>query len=268
MSEKAANLTQRLRDLTSERGADEGAAAAALVPLLSDYLDDVAQRTHARLGNVAGVALTLSFDGQPWTVGASSALAAEVDLIQYEVGAGPCLHALREGVGSYVPDLAHDGRWGRYGPLAAAHGAASCLSVPVMADREPAAVLKVYSGRVDGLTEQEQTVAHSSAAEVTGGIRLARTLCEQALLLDDREAAMQTRRAIDLALGILMERTQCDARQAFAALRLISQHRNIKLRDAARRVLATVADAHRSDSEAPFNRRESRPSTFTTPQHR
>ena len=120
-------------------------AEADALPLLTDYLDDVAARMELRLGDVAGVGITLRVDGAPFTAGASSALAREVDLIQYRIGRGPCLDALQHGFGHYVPDLADDSRWGSYGPSAAARGAASCLSVPVLVREQPAAVLKVYS---------------------------------------------------------------------------------------------------------------------------
>jgi len=259
MSPSPASPTERLRDLSKERRAQEGNAAAALVPLLSDYLDDVSTRTATRLGAVAGVAVTLSVDNEPWTVGASNDLAAEVDLIQFEVGVGPCLLALRRGVQTYAPDLASDERWSSYGPRAAAHGAASCISVPVLVDDTPVAVLKVYAAEVDGLTAQQQDVARSVALEVAGGIRLAVTLGEQAQLLDDREAAMHTRRAIDLALGVLMERQQCSAAEAFMMLRTVSQHQNIKLRAAAQHVLGSVSGATAEDAEAPFRDRSERP---------
>ena len=239
--------------------AEDRTAASALVPLLSDYLDDVAQRTASRLGDVAGVAVTLSLDGEPWTVGSSNAFAAEVDQIQYEVGSGPCLRGLREGVGSYVPDLAADDRWGDYGPRAAAHGAASCISVPVLLEESPAAVVKVYAARVDGLSPDQQDQAREMAPEVAGGIRLALTLVQQAQALDDRTAAMNTRRVIDLALGVLMERDQCGAAGAFDALRSTSQRHNVKLREAAQQVLASVAGADAAEVRAPFRARPARP---------
>ncbi len=247
---------------------DSQRAAAALVPLLSDYLDDLSRQTETRLGPVAGVAVTMRLDHEPWTVGASSRLAADVDQIQFDIGTGPCLLALNEGVLTYAPDLAADDRWGEYGPRAAARGAACCISVPVFVDDRPAAVLKVYSGEVDGLSEHQRAVARTVGLEVAGGVRLAVNLSAQAQLLDDREAAMHTRRAIDLALGVLMERTQSSAGEAFAMLRTLSQHRNVKLREAARQVLASVAGATTDDSWAPFRPRDGwAPTSSRTSRH-
>ncbi len=234
-------------------------AEADALPLLTDYLDDVAARMELRLGDVAGVGITLRVDGAPFTAGASSALAREVDLIQYRIGRGPCLDALQHGFGHYVPDLADDSRWGSYGPGAAARGAASCLSVPVLVREQPAAVLKVYSGRRDGLTAEQQTSARESAPEIAGGVALARHLALQAQLLDDRVAAMTTRRVIDMAIGILMQRLDSDAETSFTLLRSISQTQNVKLHDVAKDLVASLPGSGSKVLEAPFKARGQRP---------
>jgi len=244
--------------LDEEHLAHPGAAGAAVVPLLSGYLEGVAVRTQAQLGDVAGVAITLKVDDEPFTAGASNALAAEVDAVQFEVGIGPCLHALRTGVRVHVPDLGQDYRWGTYGPKAAARGACCCISEPVLVDGEPAAVLKAYSGVVDGIDEEQRRIVRSVAQDVAGGVALARYLSAQAHELDDRESAMDTRRAIDLALGVLMERTGCSADDAFTLLRQQSQATNTKLRDVARQVLATLPGAGRDDTKSPFRQPGSR----------
>jgi GAF domain-containing protein len=258
-----------VRTLGSDEGPTErpGAAGAALVPLLSDYLDDVAARTAARVGDVAGVAVSMRVDDAPMTVGASNEFAAEVDQIQYEIGVGPCLYALQEGIVMYVADLAADRRWQSYGSRAAAHGAASCISVPVMVGQRPVAVLKVYSGAVDGLDPDQQAAAATAAADVAGGIGLAMHLTSQARALDDRESAMDTRRTIDLALGILMERNRTDAAEAFTLLKKYSQHSNVKLREVARQIVATVPQAGDGDLKSPF-KTPTRPKRSTTARRR
>ena len=212
-------------------------AESELIPLLTDYLDDLASRTADRVGDNAGVAVTLSVDGAPFTIGASTELARDVDLIQYQIGTGPCLNALHHGIGMYVPDLARDDRWGEYGAKAADRGAASCVSVPVFVGDQPAAVLKVYSGKVDGLTAEQQAVAIAVAPEVAGGVGLAKHLTRQAQRLDDRAAAMSTRRSIDVAIGILMQQHECSAESAFQLLRQSSQSQNAKIRDVAQELI-------------------------------
>lgn len=211
-----------------------------MLTLVEDYLHAAAARTHARLGDVAGVAITSAVaGGEPITAGASTALAEEVDRLQYAIGHGPCLDALRGGGETYVPDLARDTSWGRYGPEAAARGARSCLSVPVADGRTGVlGVVKVYSGRVDGLDAEQRRIGRELALEVSGGMGLASTLVTTSLELDDRIEAMDTRRTIDLATGLLMGRLGCSAEDAFDLLRRESQNHNVKVHDVAADLLA------------------------------
>ena len=139
----------------------------------------------------------------------------------------------------YVPDLANDDRWGEYGARAAARGAACCVSVPVFVGDRPAAVVKIYSSEVDGLTPDQQAVAVAVGPEVAGGVGLAKQLTRQAQQLDDRVAAMTTRRSIDVAIGILMQRNNCSTDSAFLMLRNISQTQNSKVRDIAEELIGS-----------------------------
>ncbi len=181
-------------------------AREATTPALTNYLDGQAVESHERLGEVAGVAVTVALGGKPVTVGASSRLARDVDEMQYVIGRGPCLHALVTGDGLYVPDLAADERWGDYGPRAAALGAASCLSLPIEGEGSPVGVFKIYAAEIDGLSETQRALGHAIAGQLTDGLGLAHLLATQAEELDDRVAAMDQRRSIDVAIGIVMER--------------------------------------------------------------
>ena len=216
------------------------------------FLDDQAQTLHTLLGDVAGVAVTFVVDGSPKTIGASTQLALDVDLIQFTIGDGPCLHALRTGVGMYVPDLPDDPRWPDYGPQAGERGAKSCLSLPVLVDGRVVAVVKVYSSTVDGLDEEQQSLAATAPSIVRGGVSLAQALTVTSQELEDRVQAMQTRRPIDMAIGIMMERTRCDPATAFEILKRYSQTQNVKLNKIANRLVASIA----ADSpSAPFGLR-------------
>jgi GAF domain-containing protein len=227
--------------VTTTPSADRwGVSSPEVLAMVEGYLQDAAARTHARLGDVAGVAITSAVaGGAPLTAGASTTVAAEVDLVQYSVGHGPCLDALREGREHYVPDLEHDPRWARYGAEAAALGVRSSHSVPVFDDRSVVVgVVKTYSSEVDGLDEQQRQTGRELGLEVAGGIGLASSLVATSLELEDRIEAMDTRRTIDLATGLLMGRLGCGPEEAFDLLRRESQNHNVKLHDVATDILA------------------------------
>jgi GAF domain-containing protein len=249
-----------------------------VLTLVQGFLQDAATRTHDRLGDVAGVAITSAVaGGDPLTAGASTSLAAEVDRVQYAIGVGPCLDALREGRETYVPDLAHDSRWSRYGVEAAALGVRCSLSVPVVGGQsEVVGVVKVYSAEVDGLDERQRRTGHEFALEVAGGVGLANTLVSTSLELDDRIEAMDTRRTIDLATGLLMGRVGCSPEEAFGLLRRESQNHNLKVQAVAADLVGrasvpagrATADARdqlsggqlsQEPTQAPFRRRGEAP---------
>ena len=242
-----------------------GVPSTEVLDLVADYLTDVAGRAHDRLGDVIGVAVTTAVDGgDPMTTGASTEQAAQVDLVQYAIGLGPCLNALQGGGGAYVPDLAADERWGEYGAAAAERGARSCISVPVHdTDERVVGVLKVYASEVDGLDAGQQDLARAVALEMAGGFGLTSALVATSYELSDRIEAMDRRRTIDLATGVLMGRLGVSAADAFAALRRESQNQNVKLRDVAAKLLSVTSPSSADGSgtagsataEAPFSRR-------------
>lgn len=248
-----------------------GVSSPEVLTLVEGYLAEAATRTHERLGDVAGVAITTAVaSGDPMTVGSSTALAAEVDHVQYALGVGPCLYALAEGRETYVPDLARDPRWAPYGVEAAGLGVHTSLSVPVVAGRlGVVGVVKVYATAVDGLDREQRSHGRELALEVAGGLGLASTLVQTSLELDDRIEAMDTRRTIDLATGLLMGRLGIGPEEAFDLLRRESQNHNLKLRDVAADLLARPAPAQvaqqdegqlpRTATRAPFRRRGEAP---------
>ncbi len=252
-----------------------GVSSPAVLTLVQDFLHDAATRTHERLGDVAGVAITTAVaSGDPLTAGASTELAAEVDRVQYSIGVGPCLDALRGGSETYAPDLVRDPRWNPYGVQAASLGVRCSLSVPVLDGRsEVLGVVKVYAADVDGLDERQRHLGRAFALEVAGGVGLANTLVSTSLELDDRIEAMDTRRTIDLATGLLMGRVGCGPEEAFGLLRRESQNHNVKVYDVAADLLAgpsapgaalPVVEPHearpsRNTVQAPFRRRGEAP---------
>ena len=69
---------------------------------------------------------------------------------------------------------------------------------------------------------------------------------------------MDSRHVIDVAIGVLIERSRCTADEAFALLRKYSQTRNVKLREVAVEVVNSAAGrpAGGAAPRAPFDRRD------------
>jgi AmiR/NasT family two-component response regulator len=77
-------------------------------------------------------------------------------------------------------------------------------------------------------------------AAVSTTLRMAVRLARHRDTEADLQAALESRTTIDLAVGIIMGQNRCTQEKAFDILRTASNHRNLKLRDLAAELVATV----------------------------
>jgi GAF domain-containing protein len=193
-------------------------------------------------GDEAWCAVTLLRPKRSATVAASSDHAQALDEIQYHYGDGPCLTAAREHRVVHVADTRTDPRWPAYGQTAAANGILSALGVPFNLAGEAEAGLNVYADRPHKYDAATIEVVQRQVAEVSTILRLAVRLARHRDTEADLQAAMESRTAIDLAVGIIMGQNRCSQNKAFEILRAASNHRNVKLRKLAGDLVAQVSN--------------------------
>ena len=126
------------------------------------------------------------------------------------------------------------------GTAAAEAGVLSALGVPFELKGEAAAGLNVYADRPYAYDQATLEVVQRQVAAVSSTLRLAVRLARHHYTEADLKAAMASRTTIDLAVGIIMGQNRCPQEKAFEILRAASSHRNIKLRDLAADLVATV----------------------------
>ena len=210
---------------------------------LHDFLGHVA-REAASIGPGLSCGITVSTHSRrPLTVGSSNATAAAFDETQYSHGEGPCLEAMHTGAIIEVTDATEETRWSRYIAHAADLGLGASLSTPIIANGATIGVINIYGNTPRTFTADERSHAHSYADQAAAAIAVATRLAHQSQLTEDLRAAMASRTTIDQALGILMGQLRCNADDAFAVLRRMSQDTNTKLRDVAT-VLITQTTGH------------------------
>ncbi|WP_293785568.1 GAF and ANTAR domain-containing protein [uncultured Aeromicrobium sp.] len=139
---------------------------------------------------------------------------------------GPCLDAL-EGGGTYVSDdVSIDERWPTWGPAVAALGICSVVSVRLETAERRYGSLNLYSEQSKAFDDDDLAVATIFARHASVAVASAQS--EEGLRI-----AIDARKLIGQAQGILMERFDIDADRAFDVLRRYSQHHNRKLREVA-----------------------------------
>ena len=128
-------------------------------------------------------------------------------------------------------DVAGDARWPLWGPAVAELGMHSVLSIRLATRTRRYGSLNLYADRLNAFDDDDVAVATIFVSHAS--VALAAAHNEQGL-----QFAIDARKLIGQAQGILMERFDLDADRAFEFLRRQSQHHNVKLRSVAEWVVA------------------------------
>ena len=172
------------------------------------------------------------------TAAATSPRVAQSHDLQIIHNEGPCLDAL-DGDGAYmVPETATDPRWVKWGPAVHELGLLSAISVRLETRDRRYGSLNLYSSEAAAFSEDDLAVATIFSRHASVALAAAHNE-------DGLQVAVDARKLIGQAQGILMERFGIDADRAFTFMRRQSQDRNQKLRN----IAAWIVD-HRADPQA------------------
>ena len=158
---------------------------------------------------------------------------AELYQRQIDAGAGPLLTAIEQGAVLLIADTAAETRWSpQWAEDVANAGIRSALHLPLMLGGHAQAVLSLYSDQPDAFGADDVAIAHILARHASVAIASARHDASMAQAVDARKLVGQ-------AMGILMERYDLDSDRAFEVLKRYSQDNNRKLRDVAQELVDT-----------------------------
>jgi GAF domain-containing protein len=194
---------------------------------LEETLDAITQATLRTVPGFDHVGIsTRHKDGTIVTRSGTDQLVWDLDELQYGLREGPCYDAITGDGVTAVEDARQDQRWPRYLPEAARRGLRAQLAVGLYSDDDSLGGLNLYSTSSDTIAKDAVLIAELFASQAA--IALGRSRHESQL-----NQALQTRRTIGQAVGIVMERYQLGEEQAFNFLIRASSTSNIKLRDVA-----------------------------------
>ena len=181
--------------------------------------------------------LTMISEGRPSTPVQTHPLAGDLDAAQYRSEHGPCLEAysVRQVVRGTIPASAD--RWPEFTAAADRAGIRSVMAVPLVAGERPLGALNLYSKTVESYDENDEETAALFSEQAAVACANAEVYWQTYSLTEHLREALESRDVIGQAKGILMARRNCTPDAAFEALRKVSQHRNIKLREIAEQVV-------------------------------
>lgn len=200
---------------------------------LEDVLNEVAGIARDWLPGAEATSVTLMHADKAWTAAYSGRLALEADELQYEEGYGPCMDAGRTGMPMVVTDMQTEDRWPTYTPRVIKKGVLSSLSVPLPFQGATIGALNNYSSRSDAFDGEALELAEEITTYVGIAVMNADAHAEASVAAQNMHRALESRKTIDMALGILIARHHCSPDEAFAVLSRTSQTHNRKLRELA-----------------------------------
>lgn len=181
--------------------------------------------------------MTLLDRGGPSTPVATSAVAARIDLVQYQGDGGPCLHAYRHQTIVRIRSTEKHEIWREFCEGAFAAGVKSTLSLPLIVQGDGLGAVNLYSAVQDGFDNQDENIGSIFASLASATLTNARAYWKNEEIKQQLETALTTRGVIDQAKGILMAREGCDAEEAFDILKRASQRANRKLHELAQEIV-------------------------------
>jgi ANTAR domain/GAF domain len=209
-----------------------------------DFLQVLAARCVELLYVAAAGIMLADQGGSLMTVAASDERARLLELFEIQNDEGPCRDCYRLGAAVVNVDL--DGareRWPRFAPQAIAGGFGSANALPLRLRSQVVGSLNLFHAGAGGLGRGELRLAQALADAATIGIVQQRTIRRGEVVAGQLQSALTSRVVIEQAKGVLAERLQISADDAFGVLRAAARSRNRLLSELARDVANGSADA-------------------------
>jgi transcriptional regulator with GAF, ATPase, and Fis domain len=208
---------------------------------LQSQLDTIVQVARDSMPEIdhAGVSVAHK-DGTVETKAATGDLVRQLDQLQYDLGEGPCLHAIEADPVVVVEEVWKESRWPRFMTGARELGLRSQMGLRLYVDEHTRGGINLYSTSSDTIDPETTYLAELFASH-------AALAMGRAWVSENLSAALSSRTTIGMALGIVMERFGLDPDRAFRYLTRVASSSETKLRDVAAHL---VEDAtRRIDSE-------------------
>jgi GAF domain-containing protein len=210
---------------------------------VGEFLHELARvsaRSLSEPGDAVLCGVTLLRHKKAATVASSSPEAQAMDEIQYAFGDGPCMTASRDQETVHIRDLADHERWPKYSDTVLGHGVRSILAVPFRLDGDTRAALNLYSHRPGRFEGRVLELAEDFVSQTSMALRLAVRFAHFSETAENLKATLESRTAIDVAIGIIMAQNRCSQEEAFQLLKAASSARNVKLHGVATAIVDSL----------------------------
>ncbi len=184
--------------------------------------------------------MTLVHDGQQRFVTAAIEAIADLERVQENWQAGPCIDAVATGAPVVMPDIsagdAHE-RWPDYAVAAKTSGIQAVAGIPMLAGGAAIGAVNLYDSQPRSWSTEDLRVATVLASIGTGYLIHASTAQQQQRTAEQLQQALNTRLIIEQAKGVLAARRDTTVDDAFQILREYARSPNARIHDVCRAVV-------------------------------
>ncbi|MGH3982170.1 MAG: GAF and ANTAR domain-containing protein [Pseudonocardiaceae bacterium] len=161
-----------------------------------------------------------------------------LELFQLQNQEGPCLECYRTGAPVRHPDLAEAAdRWPRFAPVATGSGFRTVHALPMRLRSQVIGALNLFHTEANALAPEVTRIGQAMADVATIGLIQERALRQHDILVDQLQAALDSRVLIEQAKGVLAERHGIDPGEAFTLLRTTARNQGQRLTELASAVI-------------------------------
>ncbi|MFP4512793.1 MAG: GAF and ANTAR domain-containing protein, partial [Acidimicrobiales bacterium] len=203
---------------------------------ISDALHDLTTRTAAGL-EVAGAGVSLVEGDRLRFVTSDTGFVADMERIQEEHQAGPCVDAVRTLAPVMVSDVASEvDRWPHYCSQARAWGIVAVAGIPIR-NTNLTGSINLYDTKLRSWSDEDLAVAGVFADIAASYVANASKLDQERRTNEQLQRALESRVIIEQAKGIIANHANIGVDQAFHRLRKHANDHNATLRATAEAVI-------------------------------
>lgn len=203
-----------------------------------DFLHTLADRCVELLQADAAGLMLADQRGHLRVVASSAESARVVEVFELQHEEGPCLDAFT--TGQQVVNLHDDqmrDRWPAFSAAAMQMGFRSTHALPMRLRDNLIGALNLFARESTPLTADDVALGQAMADVATIGLLQERAGRETAVLVEQLQAALNSRIVLEQAKGVLAERSQISPEEAFVTLRTYARSHGLKLTVVAMMVL-------------------------------
>ncbi|WP_090968119.1 GAF and ANTAR domain-containing protein [Nocardioides exalbidus] len=196
---------------------------------LIEFLHTVAQHAADVSGGAVGLVLA-DEQGNLHYMSASGDVARELELLQLDLGEGPCLDCFRSGAAVVNTDLVQaETSWPHFAPLAVGKGVRSVHAFPMRLRERVIGALNVFGGDGELLTADEARAVQAMADVATIAIIQEQAIARAEVVTEQLQAALNSRIVIEQAKGAVARALGISVNEAFELMRARARHTRVPL---------------------------------------